>query len=345
MPNLTTHNPSAPIRIGLLVFAGCMPTGLFAAADLLRAVNRRLGKQMFEPAWIGVNDHRINFPFGPTLELLHSREEYCDAYLLPGFWADSDADLDNMLSQQTQMLGWLRQLPTACQLWSYCMGVALLAASGRIDRYHATATWWMEKPLRQRFLAIEWDFHEPVIEDRGVITAAGANGYWALLRTMLSATVPAEILHDVEQAMLLPRSNTKHVAFRPVELMAQRDPELQRLIAYVQSVPAAELNVSGAANFLATSSRTLSRKIAKHTQVSAGEWLSLIKLRQVSHALLSSGAPIKVIAERLGYADDASLMRSFKRVTGITTSQFRRQYGNEYGNALEARRQDAFPLM
>jgi AraC-like DNA-binding protein len=76
------------------------------------------------------------------------------------------------------------------------------------------------------------------------------------------------------------------------------------------------------------SSRTLSRKINQHTQISAGEWLRLIKLHQVANALLSSTGSVKTICAEMGFADEASLMRTFKKVTGMTTSQYRQQYGH-----------------
>jgi transcriptional regulator GlxA family with amidase domain len=258
----------------------------------------------------------------------HALNEPCDAYLLPGFWAESAAALNRMLDRQTLLLGWLRQLPKQTALWTYCMGVALAAEAGIIDRCQATATWWLEQPLRRRFAAVKWDFQQAVMEDGRIITAAGANGYWALLSKLLMNQMPMEVIRDVEQAMLVPRANTGHPAFRPVEIMAQSEPQMQSLIAYAQKVPAADLSLGVAAEYLAVSSRTLSRKIDQHTQVSAGEWLRLIKLRQVANALLSSAASVKTICAEVGFTDEASLMRSFKKVTGMTTSQYRQQYGH-----------------
>ncbi len=317
-----------PIKIGLLVYPGCMPAGLFAAADLFQAVNRRTGKQTLEPVWLSVDGEPVAMPRGLLLEPPHSLHERCDAYLLPGFWAESAADLDHMLDRHAPLLEWLRQLPEQTSLWSYCMGVALLAKAGRIDQRPATATWWLERALRQRFAAVEWDFQQHVIADGNILTAAGANGYWALLSKLLTAWLAPEVLRDVELAMLVPRSNITHPAFRPVELLAQSDARLQRLIAYAQTLPAMRVNLDAVAQYLAVSSRTLSRIIGQGTGMGAGEWLRLIKLRQVGNSLLSSDAPVKLICEELGFVDEASLMRSFKRVTGMTTSQYRQQFGH-----------------
>jgi transcriptional regulator GlxA family with amidase domain len=199
------------------------------------------------------------------------------------------------------------------------MGVALLAASGRLNRRQATATWWLEHALRQRFPAVSWDVQQPMIAAGTVMTAAGANGHWALLGRMLADWLASEVVRDVELAMLLARAGVAHPVFRPVELLAQADPRLQRLIAFAQALPA-----------IAVSSRTLSRLIGRTTGIGAAEWLRLIKLRQLGNALLASAAPVKIICAQLGFADAASLMRSCKRVTGMTTSEYRQQYGRPF---------------
>lgn len=317
-----------PLKIGLLVYPGCMPAGLFAASDIFHAVNRRMGKPVFEPVWIGAGIERVNLSGGPTLEMDSSLHEPCDAYLIPGFWAETAVDIDRMLERQALFIDWLRQVPKQTEFWAYCMGVALVAAAGRIDHCEATATWWLEQSLRERFSAVGWNFQQPVIADRQAITAAGANGYWAVLSKLLISRIPTEVIRDVEQALMVPRSNTGHPVFRSVEMIGQTEPQLQRLIAYAQTVPASDLNLNAAANYLSMSSRTLSRKIDQHTQVSAGEWLRLIKLRQVANALLSSTASVKTIGAEMGFTDEASLMRAFKKVTGMTTSQYRQQYGH-----------------
>lgn len=314
-------------RIGLVLYPGCMPAGLLAAADVFQAVNRLTGEPMLEPVWLSADGASVTLPGGLAISAAQVLDVHCDAYLLPGFWAESAASLATTLDRNSALLEWLRQLPKQAKLWSYCMGVALLAASGRLDRRPATATWWLEHALRQRFPAVSWDFQQALIVAGTVMTAAGANGHWALLGEMLEDWLAPEVVRDVELAMLLPRANVTHPVFRPVELLAQADPRLQRLISFAQALPATALKLDAAAQFLAVSSRTLSRIVGQATGIGAAEWLRLIKLRQVGNALLASAAPVKSICEQLGFADEASVMRSFKRVTGMTTSEYRQHYG------------------
>lgn len=324
------------MKIGLLVYPGCMPAGLFAAADIFQAVNRRMGKTVFQPLWITTCNERVNLSGGPALVMDYSMADPCEAYLIPGFWAETDTDVDRMLDQESLLIDLLRKARKETALWAYCMGVALVAAAGRIDDREATATWWLEQSLRKRFTAVGWNFQQPVIEDRQIITAAGANGYWALLSKLLITRIPAEAIRDVEQALLVPRPHNAHPVFRSVEMIGQTEPQLQRLIAYVQTVPASNLDINAAAEYLFMSSRTLSRKIDRATGISAGEWLRLIKLRQVANALLSSTASVKTIGAQMGFAEEASLMRTFKKITGLTTSQYRQQYGHSVTSFVDS---------
>lgn len=316
-------------RIGLLLYPGCMPAGLLSTADLVRAVNRRSGREVFEVTWLGLTRRPLTTEDGLTLRPQQSlAESRCEVCLVPGFWTESEGDVEAMLERQTELIAALRQAPGAPALWSYCAGVALAAAAGFLDGKAATGTWWLQRALQRRFPRIRWRFSEPLVSDRGAVTAAGAQGHLLLVSEQLAQWIAPEVMRDVQHLLMLPRPPAAHPAFRPVELMAQPSPELRRLLVYAQSVPASQLSLAQAAKHCALSPRTLCRRIEASTGLSAGAWLRLVKLRQVSDALSTSTAPLKVIAEELGYLDENSLHRSFRKVTGMTPVRYRQLFGD-----------------
>ena len=71
----------------------------------------------------------------------------------------------------------------------------------------------------------------------------------------------------------------------------------------------------------------------------------VIKLRQVACALLSTNDSVKTIGSIIGFTDEASLMRAFKRAAGLTISQYRHQYGRpispSIGNGSNAKSGEA----
>lgn len=334
-----------PRTIGLVLYPGCMPAGLLSTADLIHAVNRRAGRALFEVHWLGQSRRPISTPAG--LRLRPDRllaESACDVCLLPGFWTEAEADVSALLAREAPLVAALRNAPARQALWSYCAGVALVAAAGRLDGRDATGTWWLQRVFQARFPRVRWRFSEALVRDGGMVTAAGAQGHLILATEQLASGLPPEIMRDVEQWLVLPRPTALHPAFRPVELIELRSPELRRLLLHVQRTPAAALELSAAAKHCAWSTRTLSRRIQEQTGLSAAAWLRLSKLRQVADALTSSGEPLKVIAEQLGYPDESSLHRTFRGATGMTPAQYRQAFGKltpptaRAGARLEERR-------
>ncbi|MFP2957151.1 helix-turn-helix domain-containing protein [Myxococcus sp. 1LA] len=249
-----------------------------------------------------------------------------------------------MLERQAELVTALRQAPAGQALGSYCVGVALAAAAGALDGKAATGTWWLQQLLQRRFGRVRWRFTEPLVGNRGAVTAAGAQGYLPLMTQQLGQWVSPDVMRDVEQVLMLPRPPTAHPAFRPVELMEQPSTALRRLLMYAQSLPASELSLARAAEHCAVSPRTLCRQIEAQTGLSAGAWLRLVKPRQVSDALTTSLAPLKVIGEQLGYPNESSLHRAFRQATGMTPVHYRQAFGNMRPSPTVSRRRPTASL-
>lgn len=305
-----------------------MPAGLFAAADMVRACNQRAGRERIALAWVGLDQKPVTMHEGLTMRPQSSLAETdCDAWLLPGFWLTSVEGLDQALRQQRALIEEVRALPRQVQLWSYCAGVALLAAAGRLDGHGATVTWWLQETLRERFPRVRWEGVQTLTIDRRIVTASGPSGYLPLMLDRLSSRYPDEVLRDVQDVLMLPQPRTRHEVFHPVQMMVLRDPELRRLLLFAQGTPAQALDLACAAGHLNMSVRTLCRRVKLATGVPAGDWLRRVKLAQAGEALRRTRVPIKTISDELGFGSEASLYRAFKAMTGLVPSAYRQAYG------------------
>lgn len=305
-----------------------MPAGLFAAADMVRACNLRAGRERVALEWVGVDSQPVPLHNGMTVQPQATLDGAdCDAWLLPGLWLASLDELEPALQRQHKLIAALGALPRRAQLWSYCAGVALAAAAGRLDGRSATTTWWLKEALRQRFPRVRWESAQALSVDGATITAAGPNGYLPLMLDRLATRYASEVLRDVQEVLMLPQPRRRHGAFAPVDMMALNDPALRRLLLFAQHTPAQALDLASAATCLSVSVRTLCRHVRLVTGVAAGDWLRRVKLAQTAEALRCSRLPIKAIGERFGYASEASLHRTFKAVTGLTPTAFRQTYG------------------
>ena len=319
-----------PFTLGLLLFEGCMPAGLFAVADLLRAANLRAGRELMRWRWLTVDGRPVNgSEGGPALTpagALVDRADELDALLLPGLWVSSLEGLQQTLQARRAEIAALRALPARCALWSYCAGVPLLAASGRLQGRAATATWWLAPQLQALFPKVAWQFDEALVDSDSTVTAAGANGYLALMLDQLARRMERENLREVQEVLMLPQPRQRHPAFAAVSLMALREPWLRELLLWAQCTPAVALTVPAAAAALSLSPRTLSRHVQAATGLPAASWLRRVKLRQVAERLSRGPEPLKRLAEDLGFSTEAALHRMFKQTTGLTPQGYRGQY-------------------
>lgn len=315
------------LNIGLLLYPGCMPAGLFAFADLLAAANRQSGAQHFELRWLGQDLQPVECAHGLYLQPQAAlAESDCDAVLIPGLWADRETQIARALEHNHLLLQALSRQSRQVRLWSYCTGVSLLAASGRLDGEEATATWWLADSLRGRFPKVGWQFQRTHVFGPRVATASGVSGHLSIARALIEEQLGAQAYRELSRVMVLPRPEPASPVFRALDMTEQSDPLLRRLQLLVERSPAQSLVAEQLAQALAVSPRTLARKIKALTGHALADHVRLIKLNQAGERLILTSESVALISEALGFADESSFRRTFKRVTGMTPLAYRQSF-------------------
>ncbi|HEY1057209.1 MAG TPA: helix-turn-helix domain-containing protein [Limnobacter sp.] len=315
------------MNIGLLLYDGCMPAGLLAFNDLLNAANRLAGKQHFETVWVGTSLQPVACANGLELKPAARLQDLePDALLVPGLWTESPSDVAQTMGQQATLVQHIQQLPNTVHVWSYCTGVCLLAASGRLNRHPATVTWWLAEFLEKKYPKVHWQVDSDCLLNNTVGTAAGVHGYLMLAQHLVQKHLNTAAYQEWMKLMVLPRPVQHHPAFRSFAFMEQADPLLRKLAAIVAKTPAESITVPALAARLNLSERTLARKVSDLTSTSIAAYARLLKLHQVSEQLIWSSLPVSSISSNLGYSHESNLRRQFKQVTGLSPFEYRRQY-------------------
>ncbi len=315
------------LRIGLLLFPGCMPAGLLAFADMLHAANRRTGTLLFETCFVAEQSGPVECAHGLELTAGHGMAELdLGAMLIPGFWAESAQQVKTTLDVNAALLAGLARLGKRCRIWSYCTGVCLSAASGRLDGQPATATWWLADDLLKRYPKVRWQYEQNCVFTERTGTASGVNGYLPLAQALIERQVSATVFHDLNRLMVLPRPIQSHDAFQSLSLIEQPSQLLRRLHTLVQRLPAERITVCALADELGMTERTLARKVRDETGTAVAAYARRIKLSQVSERLTLTSAPIKTISDELGFSSDSNLRRMFKELTELTPAQYRQRF-------------------
>ncbi|WP_409303395.1 GlxA family transcriptional regulator [Pseudomonas sp. KCJK8993] len=326
----TIHSfPAMPstLRIGLTLFPNCMPAGLLAFNDLLHAANRRSGAALFETHYVSTQRGTVECAHGLKLSASHCICELTlDAILIPGFWAESVSQAEAAVIANRELVRAIARIGKDCKVWSYCTGVILAAAAGRLAGEEATATWWLADTLLKRYSGTRWQMEKHCIFNERTATASGVNGYLPIAQALLETHVSQTALHDLIRLMVLPRPTQTHDAFQSLSLIEQPGEILRRMHTLVHSLPAEQITVQKLADALRMSQRTLARKVKAETGLATATYVRRIKLSQVGERLVLTSASIQSICEELGFSSDSNLRRMFRGVTGLTPTEYRQRF-------------------
>jgi len=320
------------MNIGLLVYPGCVISGLFAFAELLEVANKRAGKTLFNTQWLGVDSKDVAVSTGSKTPVTTIKVEGTllntpiDALLIPGFWTNSPQHVERAIDTYQPLISALKNVSASTQVWGYCTAICLMAASGRIDYQQATATWWLADFVQNTYPNVDWRFSRTFIFEDQNKSASGLNGYLPIAQALIEEQYGQDVLRDIIELMIIPKPEKSAQPFTQIKLMNLDDTLMREIYIWVEKTPATELTISVLAQHLNQTERTLARKVKQVTDLSLASFMRLIKLHQASESLIYSRKPINLISDSLGFSDDAAFRRTFKKVSTYTPSEYRQAF-------------------
>ena len=103
---------------------------------------------------------------------------------------------------------------------------------------------------------------------------------------------------------------------------------ISKIATYLNQHYQEKLTLTEVANKFYISPSYLSRTFSKITGFHFGEYLQAIRMRETRRQLIESDENILSIAEKVGYHSIAHFNKTFKEMTGISPTQFRKQNRN-----------------
>ena len=103
-------------------------------------------------------------------------------------------------------------------------------------------------------------------------------------------------------------------------------PVVASAMSYMDRHSAEPLGVEALAKQLGLSASHLHARFREHVEMTPHQYLILQRMRSARHKLATTGAPIKSIAQAVGYANPENFCRAFKKHSGLTAAAYRRKF-------------------
>lgn len=320
LPNIA--QPGRPIRVLFLLFPGFPMMAFTAMVEPMRAANGLAGHLLYDWDAVGLAVGPIESSNGLSVTAALSVADAPDADRIV---VCSGGNADRL--QADAAIGWIRRnLRRGAMLGAVADGAFLLARAGLLDSFACTLHWTSQQAFREAFPRIELRRSLFVI-DRTRFTSAGGVGGLDMMLKLIEMDHGGPLADGVAEWFV----HTRHAAAEPdkTDLPLQlrtgvRDMVVLSAIAIMETQLEDAPGIAQIAKRLRVSQDYLERAFRRETDRSPGRYLADLKLGRATDLLTHSALPVREIALSCGYSDVSAFTRMYKRMTGRTPTQTRR---------------------
>ena len=317
------------MQIFVLALHNVFDSGLSTILDTFRTANEltesnQTSSTHFDVTIIGVRS-RVRTSQGLTVPIQHvTRTARPDIVLVPAIWATEPESLRIALNRRET-----EDAQALIRHWSAngslvgaaCTSTFVLAGSTLLNGHHATTTWWLAPFFRERYPHVLLDESRMVVHDSCFITAGAALGHLDLALWLVRRRSPALAALTARYLVIDPRPS--QAAFAISDHLAHADPFVERFERWARRRLADGFSLDDAARAVATSPRTLTRRLKSVIGKSPLGYFQDLRVEHAVHLLQTSNTSIDQIATQVGYANGVTLRTLIRRKVGRGVRELR----------------------
>lgn len=318
------------MRIHILALNGVFDTGLAAVLDAFCIANALaemtdMSSLNFDVKLVGLHK-RITTAHGLSVPVTAaSRARTPDAVVMPALLHMKPEPLVRALAGRE-----VREAGAVLRKWSgrgaltatACIGTFVLAEAALLDGEEATTTWWLAPLFRQRYPRVRLDESRIVVQSNAMVTAGAALSHLDLVLALIRHASPA--LANLTARYLVVDERSSQSIYAIPDHLAKADPLIQQFEHWARRHLARGFSLDRAAKALATSKRTLARRMQSVLGTTPLDFFQDLRVERAVHLLRTGHASVDQIAARVGYANGMTLRALLRRKLGRGVGEIRR---------------------
>jgi transcriptional regulator GlxA family with amidase domain len=216
---------------------------------------------------------------------------------------------------------------TGSIILTVCSGAFVAGAAGLLDGRPCTTHWMHADELARRFPTARVDRNVLFVDDGNLITSAGtAAGIDACLH-LVRRELGSEVTNKIARRMVVPpqRDGGQRQYIDqpiPVRCSDRFAPHLDWILSNLEK-PHTVNTLAARAHM---SARTFARRFVEETGRTPMQWVTDQRVLYARRLLEESDLDIDRIADRSGFGTSTLLRHHFRRMIGVTPSDYRRRF-------------------
>ncbi|MBM7062813.1 GlxA family transcriptional regulator [Pseudomonas sp. UL073] len=325
---MTTRTPNPIVEIGLLVYPGAQTSAVGGLVDLFEVANRIAGEQASSQLPVlRVSQWRFN-PDSQRAERSTDSHAEADSRLVAVLVPPSLAGLPSSAELQP-LAGWIREQHAAgATVGAVCLGAFFLAETGLLDGRTVTTHWTHAKALAERYPRLKVEADKPIVDDGDVITTAGLMAWAELGLRLVDRLMGPSIATHTARFLMVEHSDSAQACgsnFAPI--LSHGDAAVLRVQHWLQAGGAVDVSLAAMAERAGLEERTFLRRFRSATGLKPTEYCQHVRVGRARELLEFTNGTVDHIAWTVGYQDPGAFRSTFKKITGLSPSDYRRRFG------------------
>ena len=248
--------------------------------------------------------------------------------ILPELWLGPDEDIQG---RYPELMEWIRRkYKEGTTIYSACSGALMLAETGLLDGCEATSHWGYQDLFSKRYPKVRFRPEPNLVfaDAAGRIVTAGGTTSWHDLAIHIIARYcsPGEAVRIAKVYLLKWHSEGQ----LPYETLVRRNPHADSLVRTCEKWLGEHFRETGVIQRVVELSKIPERTVKRRFKAATGstliEHIQYLRVEESKRLLESGQMPVDEISVEVGYEDPSFFRRLFKRLTGLTPSQYRRMF-------------------
>jgi transcriptional regulator GlxA family with amidase domain len=321
------------MRISVLVFRDCMAmisisaVELLRKSDLIRAAVTGDPTPFFEVELVAADTHPTviaSYGFPVRCDRTLSDPPITDLVVVPAF----DDDVVAQMERNRAAVEWVRAAyDHGADVASVCTGAFVLAEAGLLDGRTATTHWNSQDLFHERYPKVKLLSDRIILDEGRVCTSGGAMSFLNLVMYVVQKYCGEETARVASKICLIDLHKGSQDSYAIISGRKDHaDLEVRTAQALIEKRLHDSLRVTDLAREVAISPRHFVRRFKAATGSTPVEYMQRMKVEAAKRALENSRTPISEVAVEVGYEDTASFRMLFKRVAGVSPTEYRRRF-------------------
>jgi len=337
------------MRIAIFLTNRCIGSNIHSIIDSLIATNYTLVKSaqpsLFEWDTVSIDGKVIMPTNGLSIQPDYGLADYLrsenqpDAWLFPSvFHSSSSTDnAEQSLRDAKPILPVIRHhFDCSGLLISICSGSFLLAKAGLMANRPALMHWKSEHQYRYLFPGLKIDTHNAIADYGNIICAIGGSmACEHLVMHLVERFAGHQTAIGTAKLLMMNLHAPSPQPFRTNIETTQHDDELVlRAQRHIEKHSHEEINFDALSSRLSISGRQLSRRFSRTLQCSPLQYLQTVRVNRACNLLELTQLPSTKIVYEVGYRDESSFRRLFKKQINMTMESYRKQFGSKQHSTI-----------